>query len=242
MHLEKILQSQGFGSRKQCRALIEKGQVQVDEKTCLDPKAHFSLDYFTFRVAGQAWLYREKVYIALNKPIGFECSHHPQHHPSVFNLLPPQLIARGLQCVGRLDQDSTGLLLLTDDGTYLHALTHPRRHVPKRYRITMHEPVTDHQVRQLQAGVELLGEQDLLYAHDCVFSGTSDDVVKDRHILTFTIHQGIYHQVKRMIAAVGNHVVALHRTEIGQFKLDGIADGQWVYLDHEQQQSAKKSP
>lgn len=234
MHLEKILQSQGFGSRKQCRALIESGIVTVDNTPCLNPKANFPTDNFEFSVAGQTWLYREKIYIAMNKPIGFECSHNPQYHQSVFSLLPPQLIERGLQCVGRLDQDTTGLLLLTDDGAYLHALTHPKRHVPKRYRITMHEPVTSSQIAQLELGVELIGEKDLLKAHHCT--------LEDSNILSFTIHQGIYHQVKRMIAAVGNHVVALHREQIGQFGLGDIAEGQWIYLNSEQQLSAKQTP
>ena len=231
MHLEKILQSQGFGSRKQCRFLIENGKVKVNDTPCSDPKANFSTDNLEFSVAGKTWQYREKVYIAMNKPTGFECSHNPQHHQSVFSLLPPQLIERGVQCVGRLDQDTTGLLLLTDDGAYLHALTHPRRHVPKRYRMTTHEPVTDVQVAQLEAGVELIGEKELLRAYQCQ--------LEDSQTLSFTIHQGIYHQVKRMIAAVGNHVVALHREQIGQFELVDIAEGQWVYLNNEQQQLAK---
>ena len=234
MHLEKILQSQGFGSRKQCRSLIESGKVKVANTPCSDPKANFPIDNFEFTVAGQNWLYREKIYIAMNKPLGFECSHNPQHHQSVFSLLPPQLIERGLQCVGRLDQDTTGLLLLTDDGAYLHALTHPKRHVPKRYRITMHEPVTAKQIAQLEQGVELIGEKDLLRAHHCT--------LEDSRILSFTIHQGIYHQVKRMIAAVGNHVVALHREQIGQFGLGDVVEGQWIYLDSEQQLSAKQTP
>lgn len=234
LSLEKILQSQGFGSRKQCRSLIESGKVKVDNATCSNAKAIFPTENFEFTVAGQTWLYREKIYIAMNKPAGFECSHNPQHHRSVFSLLPPQLIERGLQCVGRLDQDTTGLLLLTDDGAYLHALTHPRRHVPKRYRITMHEPVTAAQIAKLEAGVELIGEKELLCAYHCT--------LEDSNVLSFTIHQGIYHQVKRMIAAVGNHVVALHREQIGQFKLDNVAEGQWVYLDSEQQQSAKQTP
>ena len=234
MHLEKILQSQGFGSRKQSRLLIDTGKVSVNGTLCFDTKVNFPIDNFEFVVAGQTWLYREKIYIAMNKPLGFECSHNPQHHQSVFSLLPPQLIERGLQCVGRLDQDTTGLLLLTDDGAYLHALTHPRRHVPKRYRITMHEPVTATQIAQLEAGVELMGEKDLLRAHHCK--------LEDSHVLSFTIHQGIYHQVKRMIAAVGNHVVALHREQIGQFQMGDVAEGQWVYLDSEQQDSAKQTP
>ncbi len=234
MHLEKILQSQGFGSRKQCRLLIESGKVKVNDQSCFDAKANFATDHFEFSVMGQTWLYREKVYIAINKPKGFECSHTPQHHRSVFSLLPTQLIERGLQCVGRLDQDTTGLLLLTDDGAYLHALTHPRRHVPKRYRVTTSDPVTPEQIAQLQEGVELMGEKELLRADHCA--------LEESHTLSLTIHQGIYHQVKRMIAAVGNHVVALHREQIGQFKLTEVEAGQWLYLDSEQQQSAKLMP
>ncbi|AXI04607.1 pseudouridine synthase [Aquirhabdus parva] len=232
MQLEKIIQSQGFGSRKQCRLLIESGKVNVENTPCFDPKANFPIDHFEFSVMGKTWQYREKVYIAINKPQGFECSHTPQHHRSVFSLFPPQLIERGLQCVGRLDQDTTGLLLLTDDGAYLHALTHPRRHVPKRYRVTTSEPITPEQIAQLQSGVELMGEKSLLLADHCE--------LEDSHILSLTIHQGIYHQVKRMIAAVGNHVIALHREQIGQFKLTDVEEGQWIYLDLLQQQAAKQ--
>jgi 16S rRNA pseudouridine516 synthase len=98
----------------------------------------------------------------------------------------------------------------------------------------MHEPVTATQIAQLEAGVELMGENDLLRAHLCK--------LEDSHILSFTIHQGIYHQVKRMIAAVGNHVDALHLEQNGQFGLGEVAEGQWVYLDCEQQQSEKQTP
>lgn len=235
MHLEKILQSQGFGSRKQCRLLIDSGKVSVNGMPCFDAKANFAIEDFEFSVAGKTWQYREKVYIAMNKPVGFECSHNPQHHQSVFSLLPSQLIERGVQCVGRLDQDTTGLLLLTDDGSYLHALTHPRRHVPKRYRITTHEPVTTMQIAQLEAGVALIGEKEELRAYQCT--------LEDCQTLSFTIHQGIYHQVKRMIAAVGNHVIALHRTQIGQFQLgDDLVEGQWMYLNSDQQLLAKQAP
>ncbi len=237
MHLEKILQSQGFGSRKQCRQIIDSGRVSVAGVICKDSKANFDTADFEFTVAGKAWRYREKVYIALHKPIGYECSHTPQHHRSVFSLLPPQLLERGVNCVGRLDQDTTGLLLLTDDGSYLHALTHPKRHVPKRYQVTTHEPVTEAQIAQLQAGVELMGEDALLKADHCALT--------DSHTLSLTIHQGIYHQVKRMIAAVGNHVIALHREQIGELSLtqlgEEVAEGQWIYLDAEQQQLAKQN-
>jgi len=235
--LEKILQSQGFGSRKQCRQIIDSGRVSVASVVCKDSKANFPTDDFEFMVGGKTWRYRDKVYIALNKPIGYECSHTPQHHRSVFSLLPPQLIERGVQCVGRLDQDTTGLLLLTDDGAYLHALTHPKRHVPKRYRVTTHEPVTEAQIAMLATGVELMGESGLLKADHCALT--------ESHVLSLTIHQGIYHQVKRMIAAVGNHVVALHREQIGELAIDqfenDLVEGQWVYLNENQQLLAKQN-
>lgn len=227
MQLEKILQSQGFGSRKQCRQFIESGKVTIHGEVCSNPKAQIEINNLEFSVAGKSWRYREKVYLALNKPVGYECSHQPQHHPSVFSLLPVPLIERGIQCVGRLDQDTTGLLLLTDDGTFLQALTHPKKHVAKRYLVTTNRPVNDEQIDQLKQGVALRNEQGIYAADDCVKLGENQ--------LVLTIHQGLYHQVKRMIAAVGNHVDALHREQIGQFKLpDDLAEGAWIYLNDEQ--------
>lgn len=227
MQLEKILQSQGFGSRKQCRQLVESGKVTVQGEVYSNPKAEIEVNNLEFSVAGKSWQYREKVYIALNKPIGYECSHQPQHHSSVFSLLPAPLIERGIQCVGRLDQDTTGLLLLTDDGAFLQALTHPKKHVAKRYVVTTNRPVTDEQIDQLKQGVALRNEQGIYAADDCVKLGENQ--------LVLSIYQGLYHQVKRMIAAVGNHVDALHREQIGQFKLpDDLAEGEWIYLNDEQ--------
>ncbi|ONG38983.1 16S rRNA pseudouridine(516) synthase [Alkanindiges hydrocarboniclasticus] len=232
MHLEKILQSQGFGSRKQCRQLIEDGKVTINGEVCRNPKASFETQHsdeqpLEFAVAGKSWQYREKVYLALNKPQGYECSHQPQHHPSVFSLLPAQFIERGVQCVGRLDQDTTGLLILTDDGAFLQALTHPKKHVAKRYLVTTNRPIADEQIEQLKQGVALRNEQGVYAADDCLQLAENQ--------LVLTIHQGLYHQVKRMIAAVGNHVDALHREQIGQFKLpDDLAEGEWIYLNDEQ--------
>ncbi len=125
MTLERLLHSQGFGSRKACRALVRQGRVTVDGQVCVDPFAEFEPTGLPFSVDGELWVYREKVYLALNKPAGYECSRSPLHHPSVLSLLPEPLTRRGVQPVGRLDQDSTGLLLLTDDGQFIHALTSP---------------------------------------------------------------------------------------------------------------------
>ena len=232
MILEKMLQSQGFGSRENCQNLIKNGAVQIQGKIVSDPKLKLKLDQLEFTVSGQTYQYREKVYIALNKPAGYECSHQATHHFSVFDLFDDVHLNRGLQCVGRLDQDTTGLLLLTDDGQFLQALTHPKKHVPKVYQMHTADPVTPEQILQLQQGVELRNEKGIFAATDAEALGT--------HQLQMTVHQGVYHQVKRMLAAVGNKVEQLHRQQIGALELPDLEQGKWIYLSPEQVELAKK--
>ncbi|MCU4577192.1 pseudouridine synthase [Acinetobacter courvalinii] len=228
MLLEKILQSQGFGSRKYCQQLIKNGSVQIENQICDNPKQNINTDQLLFQVFGEEYQYREHVYLVLNKPQGYECSHQATHHKSVFSLFPEILLHRGIQCVGRLDQDTTGLLLLTDDGQYLQALTHPRKHVPKVYHVTTADPITPEQIQGLQQGVELRNEKGIFAATDVkLFS---------EHQLSMTIHQGVYHQVKRMLAAVGNKVEALHRHQVGLLELPELPEGEWMYLSAEQKQ------
>ncbi|WP_019384118.1 pseudouridine synthase [Acinetobacter venetianus] len=222
MLLEKVLQSQGFGSRKYCQQLIKNGSVMVEEQVCDNPKQNFNTEQLSFQVFGEQYQFREHVYIVLNKPSGYECSHQATHHKSVFSLFPEILIHRGIQCVGRLDQDTTGLLLLTDDGQYLQALTHPRKHVPKVYHVTTADPVSSEQREQLEQGVELRNEKG-------VFAATDVELFSE-YQLSMTIHQGVYHQVKRMLAAVGNKVEKLHRNQVGSLILPDLEEGEWMYL------------
>ena len=232
MILEKMLQSQGFGSRKNCQNLIKNGAVQIQGEMVSDPKLKLKLDQLEFTVSGQAYQYREKVYIALNKPAGYECSHQATHHFSVFELFDQVLLERGLQCVGRLDQDTTGLLLLTDDGQFLQALTHPKKHVAKVYRMQTADAVTEEQLLNLEQGVELRNENG-------IFAATDVEQIAE-HEMQMAIHQGVYHQVKRMLAAVGNKVEKLHRQQIGLLKLQDLSEGEWIYLTESQIQAAKK--
>ena len=232
MILEKMLQSQGFGSRKNCQNLIKNGAVQIQGEIVSDPKLKLKLDQLEFNVSGQTYQYREKVYIALNKPAGYECSHQATHHFSVFELFDQVLLERGLQCVGRLDQDTTGLLLLTDDGQFLQALTHPKKHIAKVYRMQTADEVTDEQLLNLEQGVQLRNENG-------VFAATDVEQIAE-HEMQMAIHQGVYHQVKRMLAAVGNKVEKLHRQQIGLLKLQDLGEGEWIYLTESQIQAAKK--
>jgi 16S rRNA pseudouridine516 synthase len=225
--LEKILQSQGFGTKKSCRYMVLDGLVEVDGGLVDDVHAEFDPVGLCFKVDGEPWTYHEYVYVALNKPAGVECSRRPKHHRGVLSLLPDQFTARDVQPVGRLDHDTTGLLLLSDDGNFIHAQSHPKRHVPKTYVATTQDPVTPELVAQLTAGVKLTDEPDPLAA-------------KARQLATneieITLDMGKYHQVKRMLAAAGHHCVALRRTAIGGVTLEalGLEEGAWSYLTPEQ--------
>lgn len=227
IQLERILQSQGFGSRKQCRALIESGRVSIAGAVCDDARQDFTTTGLQFSVDEQAWQFHDKVYLLLHKPAGYECSRNPQHHPSVLSLLPAPLRERGVQCVGRLDEDTSGLLLLTDDGPWLHRLTHPKRHVPKRYTVCLKHPATEAMLQALQQGVLLHGDEQPVCADELVCA--------DSHTLLLSIDQGKYHQVKRMVAAAGNRVEALHRQRFGQLDLGTLAPGEWRYLSAAEQ-------
>jgi 16S rRNA pseudouridine516 synthase len=228
LSLDRILQSQGFGTRKYCRALIEDGDVAIGGVVQDNYKATFETEGLVLDVFGEQWVVRERVYIALYKPSDYECSRKPSHHPGVLTLLPEQFTWRDVQPVGRLDHDTTGMLLMSDDGPFIHAQSSPKRHVPKVYLATTAEPVTDELVAQLLAGVQLHDEPAPLAAVTCIKRG--------EHELEIVLEQGKYHQVKRMLAAAGNHCAALHRSAIGQLELAslGIAEGEWCYLTPEQ--------
>ncbi len=224
MELERLLRSQGFGSRAECRALVCTGRVWVDGQPSDDPSAKFDPDGLNFMVDGERWSYRRFAYLALNKPAGHECSRRPAYHPSVYSLLPHPLVLRGVQAVGRLDEDTTGLLLLTDDGPFIHACTSPRREVPKVYEVSTRHPVDDGQITALVNGVILHDEPQAIAAAACVRLG--------ERRLRLTVTLGKYHLVKRMLAAAGNRVEALHRVAIGGFVLpQTLAAGCWMWLE-----------
>ena len=205
MKLDDLLFTQGFGTRYDCRNIIAAGAIAIKGEIHDDPDEEVEPEGLVFTYRGVDWPYCEKALIALNKPAGYECSMKPSAYPSVMNLLPGQLRARHVQPIGRLDADTTGLLLLTDDGALLHRLTHPKRHVRKVYEVKLKHPAAEDLVDRLLSGV----------------------VLQLRMMLT----QGKYHQVKRMVAACGNRVLTLHRSAVGAYRLpDDLAPGQWCWL------------
>ena len=222
--LDRILQSQGFGSRKGCRALVRDGAVSVGGAVVTTFHEPLASEGLSFTVHGEPWDYHEHLYLALHKPPGYECSRKPSHHPGVLSLMPEQFTWRETQPVGRLDHDTTGLLLLSDDGAFIHAHTSPRRQVPKVYIATVEAPVDEALAGQLLDGVQLDDEPAPIRVDGCRRL--------DEHRLEIVLVQGKYHQVKRMLAAAGNHCTGLHRASIGGLRLDalGLAPGEWCHL------------
>jgi len=230
MRLEDLLYSQGFGTRRVCAGLIQQGLVTVAGAACTDAGMDVQPQGLHFTVQGKAWEYHEPAYLMLHKPAGTECSQKPSTWPSIYTLLPAPLRQRpqkgavqGVQAVGRLDQDTTGLLLLTDDGKFIHRMSSPRHHVPKVYEVTVKHPLDERQVQRLLQGVVLDDDPKPVAAAAC-------EAVSELH-LRLTLTEGKYHQVKRMVAAVSNRVEALHRVQIGGFKLpDDLKPGEWRWL------------
>ncbi|WP_460480664.1 16S rRNA pseudouridine(516) synthase [Comamonas humi] len=235
MLLQEILYTQGFGIRRVCFGLVQQGHVAVRNAEtgqwmpCTDPLLDVEPQGLHFRVQGVDWEYHEKAYLLLHKPAGTECSQKPSAYPSIYTLLPAPLRQRpskgvtGVQAIGRLDQDTTGLLLLSDDGQFIHRMSSPKKHVPKLYQVHTKHPVTAKQVEQLLAGVVLDDDPKPVRAAACVQTGECD--------LDLTLTEGKYHQVKRMLAAVGNRVEGLHRAQIGHFRLPAdMPPGAWRWL------------
>jgi 16S rRNA pseudouridine516 synthase len=228
MELYRLLQQQGFGSRKECRKLIEYGLVVLNGETEYDWRRDVQRQAIqSLYIDDTPWaLLPEPFYLLLHKPAGYETSHKPLHHPSVYRLLPPQMVNLGVSAVGRLDVDTTGLLLFSTDGQFVHALTSPKKDVPKHYRVTTKHPVSAELLARLREGVLLHDEQETLAADSAEQVG--------EYLLDMAITQGKYHQVKRMVAAAGNRVEQLHRLALGSLALGDLPEGQWRLLSDEE--------
>jgi 16S rRNA pseudouridine516 synthase len=250
MKLGALLFSQGFGTRRACSALCAAGEVTIAGRVIDDEHEDIAIaEGDLFQVQGRMWPYHERALILLHKPAGYECSNRPGAHMGVMALLPTPLRQRtggngkgsntvGVQSVGRLDVDTTGALLLTDDGALLHRLTSPKHHVPKVYEVTTKHPVSDEQIARLLEGVVLREERrdderaaplDPPPVRALAAERTGDTTLR------LTLGEGKYHQVKRMLAAVGNRCEALHRSAIGGLVLpDDLAPGQWCWLGRDE--------
>lgn len=225
MRLDYFLAHSAGLSRKEAKQLISRGAVTVDGEA--RPKANLQL-----RDGQGVWLHDQPLqlpghrYLMLHKPAGVVCSTDDPEHRTVLDLLPAEL-RQDLHPAGRLDRDTTGLVLLTTDGQWSHRLTSPNHHCDKRYRVTCADPVSDQDLQALRDGILLRGED------SPTLPARAERVHADQLLLT--IREGRYHQVKRMLAARGNKVVALHREQIGEIALDAdLAPGAFRLLTKEE--------
>ena len=223
MKLVKHLANLGYGSRKEVAWMFREGRVTDAAGEVL--YADDPLEHDQVRVDGERLDPPPGLVLMLHKPAGYTCSTRDKGR-TVYELLPARFARRdpGLSTVGRLDRDTTGLLLLTDDGGLLHRIVSPKSKLPKVYQATL-------------AG-DLRGDEAALFASGSLLleSETTPLLPAQLQVLgprqaQLTLHEGRYHRVRRMFAAVGNHVEALHRPRVGGLELGGLAPGQWRALD-----------
>lgn len=228
MRLDKYLCHATALTRSRAQGMIRGGQVTVNGEVVKDPSYKLPADArVTWR--DQAVALSGHRYLMLNKPQGVVCAATDARHKTVLDLLDVQN-PKGLHVAGRLDIDTTGLVLISDDGDWTHRITAPRHKCEKRYRVTLAEPVADGVVERFAEGIELRGEKQKTSPAVLELLGPQE--------VRVTLSEGRYHQVKRMFAAVGNRVVALHRERIGAIVLDaGLQPGQWRTLTDAERES-----
>ncbi len=231
MRLDKFLCDALGTTRKESTQILKTGEVTVDG---IVQKSG------SFKVSEQSeveWQGREITqtgprYIMLNKPEGYVCSHEDGFNHTAFVLLD-EMNMNGLHFAGRLDVDTTGLVLITDDGKWSHRITSPKHKCDKIYRVWLADPVQPDYAQKLETGIELRNEREPTLPAQM-------EVIDENEVL-LTIHEGKYHQVKRMFAALGNKVVALHREKVGQIVLDDeLEPGEYRYLTEEEIESVWK--
>ncbi len=217
MRLDKLLSHSGFGSRKEVKQLLKKGQVAVNELIVKDGKFSVNPDRDNVRVGQEIVSYQANVYFLLNKPAGVISATEDKREKTVVDLLKTEDFRKDIFPVGRLDKDTTGLLLLTNDGKLAHELLSPKKHIEKVYTALVSGIMTEKDVRQFKEGIIISGGEKCLPAELTI---TSVDEEKKQCTIALTLVEGKFHQVKRMVAATGNKVEQLERVKMGSLLLD----------------------
>ena len=208
MRLDKFLVLNGFGSRKEVKSLCKKGRVHVNQVIQKQSDVHIDEANDIVSVDHIEIQFTKQVYWMMNKPQGYECTHESLKYPSVLELVHET--RSDLLFVGRLDVDTEGLLLITNDGSFVHHIAHGKNEIMKTYRVGLLKPFDLSYITQLEAGIEL---------HDGITKPAVVQVL-DAHTIELSIAEGRYHQVKRMMHACDNEVIHLKRISIGTLKLD----------------------
>lgn len=225
MRLDKFICDCTGLTRSQAGKLIRQGVVTVNQQLCKQPATQVdTVDIVTLEDEELQLIGLR--YFVMNKPAGYVCSTDDPDHNTIFHLMDEPLLER-LHTVGRLDLDTTGILLITDDGQWSHRISSPKHECAKTYRAWLADPVPESAIAQFAEGILLRGEK--------LPTKPAELVIVTPHECLLTIHEGRYHQVKRMFAAIGNKVEQLHREQIGSLQLDAnLAEGEYRLLTPEE--------
>lgn len=212
--LDKILASQGTLSRRDVKEIIKKGRVTLNGTVVRDSAVKVDLNTDNVAIDGEQISLKKHVYIMMNKPQGVISASDSEDDKTVVDLVPDQLFRKGLFPAGRLDKDTTGFVLITDDGDFAHKILSPKNHIFKTYLARLEHELNADDIKMLEKGITLADGTTLKEAKVEVIENTNTPLIK------IMICEGKYHQVKRMFAATGNKVVELHRSKMGELDLD----------------------
>lgn len=227
MRIDKLLSELGLCTRREAAKIAKSGGILVDGAPVKDVSSHVDPEKNRIILLGREVVYQKYTYVMLNKPEGYVSATDDKSLPYVTELLPEELRRRELFPVGRLDRDTVGLMILTNNGQLAHSLLSPKHHVEKEYFFTAAEPLDKRAEENFKNGVTLAD------GYECKSAGLV--LSDDRRSGKITLTEGKYHQIKRMIAAQNNRVTSLERISFGGIMLDGSLDrGQWRYLSNEE--------
>lgn len=212
--LDKILASQGTLSRRDVKEIIKKGRVTLNGTVVRDSAVKVDLNIDTVAIDGEQIALKKHIYIMMNKPQGVISASDSDDDKTVVDLVPDELFRKGLFPAGRLDKDTTGFVLITDDGDFAHKILSPKNHIFKTYLARLEHKLTASDIEKLEKGITLADGTTLKEAKVQIVENIETPLIK------IMICEGKYHQVKRMFAATGNKVVTLHRSKMGDLSLD----------------------
>jgi len=224
MRIDKFICKSTELTRSEAKKVLKSGEVRVNGEVIKNPATQVH-ENNTIDIDGQVLTARTSRYIILHKPLDTICSNIDEVYPSILHYVEVDR-AFDLHIAGRLDADTTGLVIVTDDGRWSHNIISPKKDCEKTYRVWLRNPAKESDIRDFEQGVQLQGEDGLTKPGVLV-------IVDEKEVL-LTITEGKYHQVKRMFAAVGNKVVGLHRERIGCVELGDLPLGEWRYLTEDE--------
>ena len=223
--LDKIIASTGRWSRREVKDLVRQGRVTVDGVPARSAEEKADPEQAVIAVNGEKLNWRRYTWVMLNKPAGYLSATEDGRGATVLDLLSQDLQRQGLFPVGRLDKDTTGLMILTDDGALAHEILAPQKHVPKRYRVTIDIPMTEEMVHRFAEGIELKDGR----------CRPAELTIESEDTGVVTLREGRYHQIKRMFGCCGATVTGLHRLSMGALRLDDtLAPGECRPLSEEE--------